>query len=65
MKNFIIATFIIVPANAPLVYQQSQSVYFQRFGVLGDTPVSIVKTLFSNPGLVWSVISQPARLACR
>ncbi|MFN8441470.1 MAG: DUF2079 domain-containing protein [Caldilineaceae bacterium] len=60
---FIIATFIIVPANAPLVYQQSQSVYFQRFGVLGDTPVSIVKTLFSNPGLVWSVLSQPARLA--
>ncbi len=59
---FAIATFVIVPANAPLVYDQAKSVYLERFGVLGNTPFSIVRTLLSDPATVWSVLSEPARL---
>ncbi len=59
---FGIATFVIVPAFGAEVHQTPESVYFQRYGALGNSPLSIFKNLLTNPGLVWSVASEPARV---
>ena len=59
---FGIATFVIVPAYGAEVHRTPDSIYFQRYGVLGDSPVSIFKNLLTNPALVWSVASEPARV---
>ncbi len=60
---FYVATFIIVPAHAVEVYGISESYYFQRYGALGDSPVDILRSFFTQPGLVWQVATEPARLA--
>ena len=59
---FGIATFAIVPAFGAQVHHTPDSVYFQRYGELGSSPLSIFKNLLTNPGLVWSVASEPARV---
>ena len=60
---FYLATFVIVPAHAAPVYGAAESAYFQRFGALGNTPVDIAKSFFTQPGLVWQIASEPARAA--
>lgn len=61
---FGVATFLIIPRYAAQVYHgQATSVYFQRFGELGNSPADIARSLVTNPGLVWRIATQPARLA--
>ncbi len=56
------ATFVIVPAHAAEVYGVAESGYFQRYGALGDSPLDIFKSFFTQPGLVWQIASEPARI---
>ncbi|MBX3010900.1 MAG: DUF2079 domain-containing protein [Caldilineaceae bacterium] len=60
---FYLATFVIVPANAPQIYDTAESVYFGRYGALGNSPLDILKSFFTQPGLVWQIASEPARAA--
>ena len=59
---FYVATFVIVPANAPLVYDSAESIYFQRYGALGGSPIDILKSFVTRPGLVWEIATEPLRL---
>ena len=59
---FVVATFIIVPAHGATVHHTAQSVYFERYGALGNSPLDIVRNLLLHPRLVWSVASEPARM---
>ena len=59
---FFVATFVIVPAYAAEVYGVAESGYFQRYGALGDSPLDIFKSFFTQPGLVWRIASEPARI---
>ncbi|HXF63453.1 MAG TPA: DUF2079 domain-containing protein [Caldilineaceae bacterium] len=60
---FYLATFIIVPAHAVEVYGVAESSYFRRYGALGDSPADILRNLATQPGLVWSIVGEPARWA--
>jgi uncharacterized membrane protein len=60
---FYLATFVIVPAHAAPVYGVAESGYFARYGALGDSPADILKSLITQPGLVWQIASEPARMA--
>ena len=60
---FYVATFVIVPAHALEVYGVSESTYFQRYGALGDSPIDILRSFFTQPGVVWAIATEPARLA--
>ncbi|RLT34396.1 MAG: DUF2079 domain-containing protein, partial [Chloroflexi bacterium] len=60
---FYLATFVIVPAFATPVYGTAESVYFQRFGALGNSPLDIAKSFVTQPALVWQIASEPARTA--
>ena len=60
---FYLATFVIVPTHAAPVYATTESLYFQRYGALGDSPVDIAKSFFTQPGVVWQIASEPARVA--
>jgi hypothetical protein len=59
---FVVATFIIVPAHAVEVYGVAESGYFARYGALGDAPLDIFKSFFTQPGLVWQIATEPVRL---
>jgi len=59
---FYIATFVIVPAHAAQVYDTEQSVYFERYGALGNSPLDIGKSFITKPQLVWQIATEPARL---
>ncbi len=59
---FYLATFVIVPAHAQQVYDVAESSYFQRYGALGDSPADIFKSFFTQPGLVWQIATEPARV---
>ena len=59
---FYIATFVIVPAHAQIVYQGADSIYFERYGALGDSPFDIFKNFFTQPGVVWRIATEPARV---
>jgi uncharacterized membrane protein len=59
---FGVATFVIVPHFAALKYGVEESVYFQRYGELGDSPWAVARSLVTRPGLVWQIATQPARL---
>ncbi|NOZ50157.1 MAG: DUF2079 domain-containing protein [Chloroflexi bacterium] len=59
---FAVATFVIVPAHAVNVYGSGQSVYFHRYGPLGDTPLDIFSSFFTRPGQVWAIATEPARM---
>ena len=60
---FYVATFVIVPAHAVEVYGVSESTYFQRYGALGDSPLDILRSFFTQPQVVWAIATEPARLA--
>ncbi len=59
---FAIATFVIVPAHAVEVYGVAESGYFARYGALGNSPLDIFKSFFTQPRLVWSIASEPVRV---
>ena len=59
---FYVATFVIVPANAMAVYGVAESGYFQRYGALGDSPVDILKSFFTQPDVVWQIATEPVRI---
>ena len=59
---FGVATFVIVPYYAPLKYGIEESVYFQRYGELGASPLEVARSLVTRPGLVWQIMTEPARL---
>ncbi|MFN2241960.1 MAG: DUF2079 domain-containing protein [Anaerolineae bacterium] len=59
---FGLATFVIVPHFAPLKYGIEESVYFQRYGELGDSPLEVARSLVTRPALVWQIATEPARL---
>ncbi|MEJ2209198.1 MAG: DUF2079 domain-containing protein, partial [Anaerolineae bacterium] len=59
---FGLATFVIVPHYAPLKYGVEESVYFQRYGELGDSPWEVARSLVTRPALVWRIATEPARL---
>ena len=59
---FYVATFVIVPAHAVEVYGIAESYYFRRYGALGDSPLDIVRSFFTQPGLVWAIATEPARM---
>ena len=59
---FSITTFIIIPRHAAPVYGDAASVYFQRYGELGDSVADIVRSLVTRPGLVWRTVTEPLRL---
>jgi uncharacterized membrane protein len=59
---FYVATFVIVPIHAAAVYGVAESGYFQRYGALGDSPLSIVMSFFTQPGVVWQIATEPVRL---
>ncbi len=59
---FGVATFWIVPHFAPLKYGVEESVYFQRYRELGDSPWAVARTLVTQPGRVWAIATEPARL---
>lgn len=60
---FYLATFVIIPHYAAQVYGVQQSVYFARYGALGDSPLAIVKSFFTQPALVWRIATETPRLA--
>lgn len=59
---FYLATFVIVPAHALQVYDTAESVYFNRYGALGDSPVDIGLSFFRRPQLVWQIATEEVRL---
>lgn len=59
---FYLATFVIVPAHAIQVYASAESVYFNRYGALGDSPADIVLSFVRRPYLVWQVATEAVRL---
>ncbi|MBK7199000.1 DUF2079 domain-containing protein [Candidatus Amarolinea dominans] len=50
------------PRYAAQVYGVEQSVYFARYGALGDSPLSIVRSFFTQPALVWKIATEPSRM---
>ncbi len=60
---FYVATFVIVPAHAVTVYGVAESTYFQRYGALGNSPLDIARSFFTQPQIVWQIASEPARVA--
>jgi uncharacterized membrane protein len=60
---FYVATFVIVPAYAQPLYGAAESTYFQRYGALGDTSADILRSLVSQPQVVWSIASEGPRVA--
>jgi uncharacterized membrane protein len=60
---FWVATFVIVPAHAAAVYGVAESSYFQRYGVLGDSPADILKGLVTRPQQVAAILSEAPRTA--
>ncbi len=59
---FYLATFVIVPTHAVQVYDTAESVYFGRYGALGDSPADILKSFFTQPGRVWELATEPVRV---
>jgi uncharacterized membrane protein len=60
---FWVATFVIVPAHAAAVYGVAESSYFQRYGVLGDSPADILTGLVTRPQQVAAILSEAPRTA--
>jgi uncharacterized membrane protein len=60
---FYTATFVIVPTYAQPLYGVAESTYFQRYGALGDSPADILRSFVTQPQVVWSIASEPMRVA--
>jgi len=58
-----VAVFVITPQHAFVEYGIDQSVHFQRYAAYGDSPGAIVRTVLTQPGLVWQTVSQPDRVS--
>ncbi len=58
---FYVATFLIIPSYGARVHHVVESTYFQRYGALGNSSLDIFVSLFTRPGLVWQIASEPAR----
>ena len=59
---FVVATFIIIPRYASQVYGSAASVYFQRYGQLGNSAVDILCSFVTQPAVVWRTVMEPLRL---
>jgi len=59
---FAVATFVIVPHFAGQVYGVAESGYFARYGALGDSPLDIVRSLFTQPRVILQILGERARL---
>ncbi len=59
---FYLATFVIVPAHALEVYGVAESSYFRRYGALGESPLDILRSFYTQPHIVWAVATEPARV---
>ena len=59
---FVVATFVIIPRHAAPVYGDAASVYFQRYGELGDSVADILRSLVTRPALVYRTVTEPLRL---
>ncbi|HUW11557.1 MAG TPA: DUF2079 domain-containing protein, partial [Anaerolineae bacterium] len=59
---FLVATFVIIPRHAGAAYGDAASVYFQRYGELGDSVADILRSLLTRPDLVWRTVTEPLRL---
>ena len=59
---FGLATFVILPEYTTGLYGVDESVYFQRYVELGDSPQAVVRSLLTRPALVWEIVTEPARL---
>jgi uncharacterized membrane protein len=59
---FGLATFVLIPHYSAAYYGAEQSLYFQRYGELGNGPGDILRSLLSRPALVFSIVSQPERV---
>jgi uncharacterized membrane protein len=59
---FYLATFVIVPSYAADFYNVAESSYFRRYGALGDSPLDIFKSFFTQPGVVWQIATEAARV---
>jgi uncharacterized membrane protein/uncharacterized membrane protein YbhN (UPF0104 family) len=59
---FYVATFVIIPRYAATVYADAASIYFQRYGELGNSVSDILRSLITRPGLVWRTVTEPLRL---
>ena len=57
---FYLATFVIVPAHALKLYGVAESSYFGRYGALGESPLDILRSFFTQPHIVWAVATEPA-----
>ncbi len=60
--GFALATFVIIPRHASTVYGVEASIYFHRYGALGDNLADIARSLLTRPDLVWRILTEPARL---
>ena len=60
---FYVATFVIVPAYAQPLYGAAESTYFQRYGALGDSSADILRSLLTQPQVVWSIAGEAPRAA--
>ena len=60
---FYVATFVIVPAYAQPLYGAAESTYFQRYGALGDSSADILRSLVTQPQVVWSIAAEAPRAA--
>ncbi len=59
---FALATFVIVPRFAAPLYGVAESGYFARYGALGDSPLDMLRSIVTQPALVWQILREPARL---
>jgi len=57
-----VATFVIIPRHVIQTYGTEGAFYFQRYGELGDSPPELARSLVTRPGLVWQIVTEPARL---
>lgn len=58
-----VAVFVITPQYAHIEYGTDQSVHFERYAAFGDSPGAIIRTVLTDPGLVWRTVSQPDRVS--
>ncbi len=59
---FGVATFVIVPRYAAALYGVAESGYFARYGALGDSPLDILRSLVTQPRVLWDILTERARL---
>jgi uncharacterized membrane protein len=56
---FLVAIFVVQPPFSPV----GENIHLSRYAWLGDSPLGIVRSLITQPGLVWEHLWVEARLA--